>query len=172
MELYIPPNYDETDKKLLFLAGPIQSAPRWQDEAINFFFKRKVDFNIACPRYALLNERTTLDWTPGIDSTRQIDWEGYHLNKAGDKYEGCILFWLPREKEHFCERAYAQTSRIELGEWLTRHKLEGTKISLGIEECFSGGDYLRYRLSKECPEIRISSNLTETCKNALEILGN
>jgi hypothetical protein len=88
------------------------------------------------------------------------------LNRAAN--EGCILFWLPLESIHYCNRAYAQTSRIEIGEWKTKHLEKGINLVIGFEKGFSGENYLRYRLSKECPNIPLCSTLEETCSKAIQ----
>ena len=166
MVLYIPPNYHNSEKPLIFLAGPIQGAPRWQNEAVNFLTKSEA-IDLASPRYIGEKQETIGDWTLNITSQQQIDWETYHLNRAGKN--GVILFWLSREDKHYCERAFAQTSRFELGEWKQKHLSEGAKLVVGIDERFSGSGYLEYRLSQQCPNISIVRSLPEACQKVLII---
>jgi hypothetical protein len=96
----------------------------------------------------------------------QVDWETYHLRKAGEN--GAILFWLAKESEHRCDRAYAQTSRGELFEWKKEHEYKGANLVVGIEEEFTGARYIRRRFSQDCPDVPICSTLKETCKKAIE----
>ena len=69
---------------------------------------------------------------------------------------GAIVFWLAKEKEglHNCSRAYAQTSRFELGMFLHASPI------VGIEPGFSGEEYLTYTLKKF--GVLVSSSLAET----------
>lgn len=119
MVIYMPPKYDRTDKPLIFLAGPILGAERWQNKAAELLEKLALDINIASPRYIGNDQDIIGDFFPEEKPHSQIDWETYHLNKAGKN--GVILFWLAKESEHFCDRAFAQTSRFELSEWKEKH---------------------------------------------------
>lgn len=100
-----------TKGPLVFLAGPIQEAEDWQSTAIGLISRESSAINVASPRGDYSNR--------AFDYNTQVDWETYYLNQAA-KYGG-ILFWLAKEKEHVCDRAFAQTTRFELGEWLTKH---------------------------------------------------
>ena len=97
----------------------------------------------------------------------QVDWETYQLRKAGKT--GIIIFWLAKENEHICERAYAQTSRFELGEWKTKHELQKTGLVVGIEPGFTNAKYIMRRFSQDCPDVPICSTLEDTCKKAVEL---
>lgn len=81
-----------------------------------------------------------------------------------------LCFWLPKESNKIPGRAYAQTSRIELGEWKVRHERDGAKLAIGIERGFSGERYIRRRFGQDCPDVPILSNLTDTCKATLELV--
>ncbi|MBU4501207.1 MAG: nucleoside 2-deoxyribosyltransferase domain-containing protein [Nanoarchaeota archaeon] len=158
---------EEIDGHLIFLAGPIKSAYDWQEKAIELISKESPDITIASPR--------VIDAQCGGDFctkrfNQQVDWESYHLKRAGEK--GCILFWLAKEYEHDCKRAYAQTSRFELGEWKTKHEILGTNIVVGIEEGFSNARYIKRRISEECPKVPICSSLEEACKEAIRLCNN
>jgi len=169
MSLYIPPDYYESNNPLIFLAGPIQGAPRWQNKAVEILNKANNSIEIASPRYIGEEEEIIGNWAPNITSQQQIDWETYHLKKAGEN--GVILFWLSKEERHYCERAFAQASRFELGEWKQKHLSNNAKLVVGIDPSFSGRGYIKYRLSKECPDIPIESTLEKTCYSALELLS-
>jgi len=82
--------------------------------------------------------------------------------------EGCILFWLAKEYEHICDRAYAQTTRFELAEWKIRHERDATKLVVGIEEGFTGAKYIKRRLFQDCPLVPINYSLEQTCKEAIK----
>lgn len=97
----------------------------------------------------------------------QVDWETYHLRKAGEN--GVVLFWLAKEHEHKCERAYAQTTRFELSEWKMRHERDGAKLVVGIEEGFTGAKYLVRRFTQDCPDVPLCSTLEETIGHAIRL---
>ncbi len=163
--LYVPPQYiPETvsSPPVIFLAGPIQGTADWQSAAAALIHARRPDVVVASPRR---------DYPPDtFDYGQQVDWETYHLRRAAE--HGVILFWLARETEHIPSRAYAQTSRFELGEWKIRHERDGVKIVLGIEEGFSGAKYIRRRFAQDCPEVPILATLSETCARAVAIISS
>lgn len=140
-----------TDKKMVFLAGPIMGAEDWQSRAIADL--ADYDIYLASPRKA---------WQPGYNLDMQIDWESRHLARAD-----IILFWLPLCKEKIPDRDYAQTTRFELGEWLakTQYNLSNKKVILGIEEGFYGRSYIVKRL--ENTAVQVYSTYEETL-NALK----
>ena len=117
-----------TDKWKVFLAGPIQGAPKWQ------FTLPELD-NVVwlCPRRndgVELNDQTHKD---------QMEWETQALRASN-----IILFWIPEEVEHVEGRSYAQTTRFELGENLAR----GKRIILGVNDNFPGREYFEYKARK------------------------
>jgi hypothetical protein len=161
--VYLPPHYipeTASNTPVIFLAGPIQGAGDWQAEARRIICAGKPEVIVASPRRGYL---------PGeFDYGRQVDWETYHLRRAAEN--GAILFWLAREEEHIPTRAYAQTSRFELAEWKMHHEQKRTKIVVGIEEGFSGGNYIKRRFSQDCPDVPILETLQETCERAIAII--
>lgn len=167
MTLYLPPQYYRGDDPLIFLAGPIQGAPRWQNRAVELLgAPQSRPLHIASPRYIGKDQERIGDWTPGLQEGQQIDWETYHLAKAGNR--GVVLFWFPHAMEPHSPRFYAKTSRLELGEWLARHELQGAQLALGMQPGFAGEGYIGHRF-KKFPEVSIASTLAETCTRALEM---
>lgn len=160
--IYTPIRYVETEmnRPVIFLAGPIQGAPDWQREASIIIRQKAGNIIIATPR------RDYLDGTFNYDA--QVDWETFHLRRAGKN--GAIMFWLPKESHKIGGRVYAQTSRVELGEWKVRHERDGAKLVVGIEHGFSGEKYIRRRFSQDCPEVAILDNLEETCLTTIELV--
>jgi hypothetical protein len=153
-----PPSYIvELQGPVIFLAGPIQGAPDWQTEAIRLLQAAAPDIHLASPRRGPAVEE--------FDYTQQVNWETYHLKRAGQ--HGAILFWLAKEAVHLCERAYAQTSRFELGEWKVKHERDGVKLIVGIDEGFTNSRYIRHRLTQDCPNVPICRSLAETCQEAI-----
>lgn len=82
---------------------------------------------------------------------------------------GVIGFWLTAQTEETPGRAYAQTSRFELAEWKMRHEYEGINLTVGIEEGFGNARYIRHRFTQDCPDVKITDNLTEMCKNSVDL---
>lgn len=160
-ELIIAPEHRETDRPVIFLAGPIQGAFDWQSEAIQIIHKLNPDVVIASPR----RERRE-----GFNYDEQIDWETEYLNRAANN--GVILFWLAKEMEVIPGRVYAQTTRFEISEWKYRHQRDGVKLVLGIEDGFVGDRYIRTRFANDCPEITIHASLEETCREALNLISD
>jgi len=157
----IVPDYREVEGNVVFLAGPIQGAEDWHKVAREYLMKNG-EISVASPRGDYSARK--------FDYNVQVDWESFYLNRAAEK--GVVLFWLAKEKEHTCKRSYAQTTRFELAEWVTKHKFKKKiNIALGIEPGFTGERYIRKRVGEDCPEIKICSALEETCNSALELLG-
>lgn len=157
--ILLPPEIIKIEGKVIFLAGPIQGAPLWQDIAIKYIQEHDIDIHIANPR------RNYIDGTFVYNA--QVDWETHFLNRAAQN--GAIMFWLADEAEHNCGRAYAQTSRFELGEWKVKHERDGIKLIVGIDNGFTNKKYIKRRLEQDCPNVPICSTLEETCQKAIEL---
>ena len=153
------PDFKKVEGLLIFLAGPIQGAENWQEVAIGLILKGNFSLNIASPRGDYSKRK--------FDYNTQVDWETHYLNLAA-KF-GVILFWLAKEKEHICNRSYAQTTRFELAEWITKYNFDKKlRLSIGIESGFSGERYLIRRIKQDHPEIIISSTLDSVCRDAIQ----
>jgi hypothetical protein len=159
--IIFPPDIVEVRGPLLFLAGPIQGASHWQNEAIAILGKLAPEVAIASPRRDYLDGQFVY--------SGQVDWETHFLRLAAR--QGAILFWLAKEAEHDPRRAYAQTTRFELAEWKVRHERDGAKLVVGIEEGYTGARYIRHRFSQDCPGVPILTTLQDTCAKAVELLG-
>ena len=155
-----PPEIKEIRGPVIFLAGPIKGAPDWQAKAIRFIQMIDPRVNIACPRRGRLGKKFVYE--------EQVDWETHYLRRAGKN--GVIIFWLAKQAKRTPGRPYAQTTRVEFGEWKTRHEFTGAKIIVGIEEGFTNAPYIRRRLGQDCPDVQICGTLMETCSKALRLL--
>lgn len=156
----LPPAIVEIEGDVIFLAGPIQGAADWQTEAITVLQSLDSCLWAASPRREELDQQFLYE--------AQVDWETHFLRRAAQ--QGAVMFWLAKEFKHFCERAYAQTSRFELGEWKVRHERDGTLLVVGIEPGFTNETYIRRRLSQDCPAMPICSSLQDTCQKTVELL--
>jgi len=159
-KLILPPEITELKGDLIFLAGPIQGVYDWQSQAIDYIQKLSPETIIANPRRKYLDKE--------FDYGKQVDWEVHYLREAAKR--GVILFWLAKETEHDCGRAYAQTTRFELAEFKIEYGEGTSKIVLGIEEGFTGKRYIARRFSQDCPAIKICNSLEETCEEAVKVI--
>lgn len=129
---------------MIFLAGPIQDAPEWHDEAIgilgNLLAKKPVHVVVACPKRG--GKRKPLD---DKDYKLQVAWEVQYLRSAA--VYGTALFWLPKAATK-SDRPYAQTSRFELGEMFCSNLFSRLNLVVGMEKGFPNERYLRERLSR------------------------
>ncbi len=160
MKVLFPPVIETTNTPVIFLAGPIQGALDWQSEAARIIHMIDPTIVIACPRREYIDGDFVYE--------KQVDWETEYLGRAGK--DGLIMFWLAKEHEHNCERAYAQTTRFELAEWKMKHQLQGAKLVVGIEEGFTNARYIRRRFGQDCPEVSICDTLEGTCEMAVKEL--
>jgi hypothetical protein len=171
-KLIIPKTYVERiESPLIFLAGPIRSAPNWQDEAIKILFSQEPNLIIASPRRGI-REDISEYILQGDENyfPRQRTWERHYLDIASKK--GAILFWLPGEAEHNCEKVYGAMTRMELGQWITRYSLDNKiKICIGSDRNFQELDTIKYDLSIDAPDKKIFNSLEETCDEALNLAG-
>lgn len=159
-EVIIAPNYIKINGPLIFLAGPIQGAPDWQSRAIEIFKKMK-PVHVASPRRPI---KFFGDFAEK-DYHAQVEWEHHYLDYAAKN--GVTMFWLANAIRHIPGRAYAQTTRFELGEAVARHYLKGIKVVVGIEKGFSSERYLRKTIGSKAPDIPIPDLLEETCRRAV-----
>jgi len=163
------PFIDETDQ-IIFLAGPIQGAADWQAEATKIIHSLDTSLIVANPR------REYLDGT--FNYVEQVRWETHFLNLAGR--QGAVLFWMAHEDKHDCRRAFAQTTRFELGQWFERAKMNLARLAFGIEPTvvvngrkyreISGATYWRTKFADDLPTIKIHDNLTDLCYQVVDLV--
>jgi len=168
--LIIPKTYIENiETPLIFLAGPIRSAPIWQDKAVNILLLKDPKLTVVSPRRGIRSSinKFVLNGDENY-FPRQRSWERYHLNIASKT--GAILFWLPGEIDHNCEKVYAAMTRKELGDWSTAYKYDKSiRFCIGSDGKFSELDTLRYDLLMDIPNKDIKDSLEETCEEALRL---
>ena len=158
MEVITPvsPEKDYSDKKIVFLAGPIKGAPNWQEGAIKDL--SDLDIYVANPRRENVKN---------FNLDLQIAWESRFLATAD-----LILFWIPPKEEDIAGREYAQTSRFELGEWAakTNYNKGNKKIIVGINDGFVGKSYIELRLSEH--GIKVHNNYDDTIAELKKTIQN
>jgi hypothetical protein len=148
---------------LYFLDGPIQGAPDWQQEAVNYIAYNYSDLNIhiANPRRNNLNHEF-------IDGS-QVKWEDYHRQRAAKN--GAVIFWLAaRDNAIPLDKGsvYAAKTRFEFAKvfgWLKDNP--SIRIGLGIEDGYKGNkSHFSDRAVKSY--IPVFTTLADTCDFALD----
>jgi len=156
MELITPasPQKDYSDKKIVFLAGPIKGAPNWQADAIKDL--ADLDVYVANPR-----RENVLNFNLDL----QVNWESRFLAAAD-----VIMFWIPPKVADIAGRDYAQTSRFELAEWMAKTNYNHTRkqVVVGIDDAFFGKSYIVKRLQAE--NVPVYSTYTETLSKVRSLL--
>jgi len=151
---------------LIFLAGPIECAPLWQEEAAKILQSLDDKITIVSPRMKNDEVEKNLDEAARIKKT---DWETKYLNQAAQN--GAILFWLAKRIKNIPSQAYAKSSRFEISEWKEKYHNSKFNLSIGIETGFEGDWYIQHRLSQDCPDLKIFSTLVDTCKSAIQLIS-
>lgn len=162
-------SHDELSRLKIFLAGPIQGAPDWQALAIKkltgLLEKDGDDYLIASPR--------SINSEGNFSFEDQVLWETLNLQSAD-----VILFYLCNEENHYCDRAYAQTTRFELGEHFSDAcKFSSKKLAIGFDSRFTGTSYIKERVKiaktkNPRSNIRLCHGLEETVQAAVELVQN
>jgi len=143
----LPPFYYEVpDKPVVFLAGPIHAAPRWQSQAAMMILDKTDDIVIASPRRIYLDHLPADFFSDSLYTFyRQRPWEKYYMNRAAEG--GAILFWLPEANPEYLRpgMVYSATTRFELGEWMTRYDIDPTiGLEIGAESHFPTLHTIKY----------------------------
>jgi len=137
------PIYDITNNEddiIIFLAGPIQGAPEWQEEYIKLLQKEYTDKKLS-KNIIIANPKRLEVKNKNFSYDEQVNWESFYLDKASK--QGIITFWLAKEKEKVKGRSYAQTSRFEMGEWFGKgQNIDNFEILIGYQEGFEGIKYI------------------------------
>lgn len=160
---------EKIESPLIFLAGPIGSAPEWQDEATRIIFSKEEDMIIINPRrYVEKDLEKYLIKNDNAPFPRQRAMERHYLDLASKK--GAIMFWLPGEEKHKCEKVYGAMTRYEIAQWSTRYHFNNSlKITIGTDGKFSEFHTIAYDLELDAPQIKINKTLEETCNQAIKL---
>jgi len=170
-EIYKTANVDGNEDVFVFLAGPIQGSKNWQEEFIKEIeeefkeFKSNKNIVICSPRRDKDMDKSKFVYQ------EQVDWETLYLEKSS-KY-GIIVFWLAKEFEKIEGRSYAQTSRFELGEWLSKWELNPKiKIIVGADSEFKGTRYIKYKFSKKQPDFEFKTSKKQMIDEIVKQIKN
>ena len=158
------------NENVVFLAGPIQGALGWHEEAHKIFIEEynKLDTDLQITIFSPKRET-------GIEKNFtqydvQVEWETLYLKKSGE--QGVVLFWFANEKEKVylkdgSLRPFGKTSRSEYGEWKARHDILGCDVVLGLDTDWQKEKYFRTRIEQDGSDIPICSTLRETIQETL-----
>ena len=169
-KLIIPKTYvQNVEAPLVFLAGPIRSAPNWQDKAIEILLSQNSDLVVASPKRDV---RDKISQYIAIGDNnhflRQRAWERYYLDIASKT--GAILFWLPEEEEHNCEKVYGAMTRVEIGQWMTNYRYNRfVRFCVGSDGKFPEMHTIDFDLQMDAPDKKVYSSLEETCAEAVRL---
>jgi len=124
----------------VFLGGPCQGSENWQSRFSQEF--PDIGITICNPR------RENMGDGPEYYS-EQLEWERTHL-EASD----ILAFWFAPKAFDVPGRDYGQTTRYELGEWITKAKESRKTMVLGIDQSIPGRRYFLEKASG-CPWIHV-----------------
>ncbi len=175
MKIILPITHAKPEFPLIYLAGPIRSAPEWQDEAIELLLSVMPDCTVANPRRYV--SKTLQEYVAKGDNAffpRQRAWERHYMEiateKDGEKPKGVLLFYLPAEEKHDHNKAYGHMTQYELGEWITRYELNPEiSMVIGADQRYPELDTLAYDISSRT-NLKILSGLEETVREAVRIV--
>lgn len=172
----ILPNHriSELEGSLVYLAGPINGAPRWRDKVIKYFFGFEGD--LGGEIVAISPERRLDDSLNGYVLKnggrlfiRQWEWERFYAKKIlGSK--GVVMFWFPGSAENVDN--YGEKAKEEFGVWIQRYLSQRAfELCVGSDGNFPGWEVIRHYLAVHAPEVSPKTTLIDTCKEALRVWG-
>lgn len=150
--------------EIIYLLGPDEGAPNWQEEAVLSILAVCKYATIANPRTQPIPSETATEWS--LKNSRR--WSDYHLDAA--QRNGIVLCWFPAESEHLCSRSYAQSSWISLGRCVERFFRTPFRIAIGVQESDPGSERLRFLMREYFPGVTVYSTLAETCRLATAMI--
>ncbi len=123
--------YDD-DVPVVFLAGPVQGAPDWQSRFAKQLLDERADIVVASPRRRPEVQRK-------FDTEEQVAWEIHHRARAREF--GATVFWFAArdlsDTTYPEGRAYAQTTRIEIGETIGwRRAIRNLSMVVGFDPAY------------------------------------
>lgn len=137
--IYCPEELPKKDNYWVFLMGPIQGAPNWQQEVFDKF-PEDIPVTFLSPRRKNnpVGSEDLKQVFSDEEYRKQVEWETLGLRTCD-----CILCWFPLPAEEIPGRSYAQTTRFELGENLAR----GKRIICGYDPKIPGNRYFLNKIS-------------------------
>lgn len=164
------------DATFFFLAGPIQYAPRWQDEAISYLLGKLPQAFIATPRTihdTKLQDKILRGRHDNEQSQRP--WENTLMRRALEGQNSCLLFWMapPTDAEN---DGIGKMTRLELGETIAylemNHRFRlGLKLSVvfGGRKGFPYLETISIDLAEKAGIHELQPTLFDTCDTAIDM---
>ncbi len=174
-KLLLQPKYvmpeEYKNRKVFFLAGPINGGGGWQMKAAEFLWARYPGCVVVDPtrwdaaekvaKSDIEKQKITEHRKNAILYPNQRSWESDYMKIASEKGE--LIFWLEKESttEPREKGVYAQDTRVEIGMWIERIKNNPRlKVKIGgpweIDEkghetpnSFRGMNFITYYLTGE-----------------------
>lgn len=117
--LFTPPHEITISRTtpLVFLEGPVQGAPDWQNEVATRLLALRDDIAVASPR------RTPEDQAR-FNSREQVAWEHASIRRAR-QFGALGIWWAAQDLDDHtypAGRAYAQTTRFEAGDAIAENR--------------------------------------------------
>ncbi len=179
--IILPKTYVLTDNaSLIFLAGPIKGAPRWQDKGIETIHTINNQIYVVSPSNKVREEylEDRLRGTKS-DFPYQLNFERHYLKSASESKKGAIIFWLPKQREPMpinpetdFTQPYARDTRPETAGWGWKLLESNPKanVIVGGEEGFDGFDVIKRNFLAVKPDMKFYSTLEETCLEAIKLI--
>jgi len=169
MPLIIPKTYIQVDAPLIFLLGPIRSAPLWQDDAAQIILSENPDLFVISPRGGIRDKiRPYVILKDESHFQRQREWEWHYQVKSARK--GALMFWLPQEAEHHCDKSYGLMTSNEFGHWTALYQGDKSiNLCVGSDGLFPELRTFVYDLQRKAPDKIIFSTLEKTCAEAVRL---
>ncbi len=162
---------DPIPSPLIFLIGPIACAPPWHEEAIKVLHSLDPRVHVACPKprpIGVVGDVLMSGTHPDFATRRE--WEWYYLLHAAK--HGVILAWLPGPVKHDCDVVYGATTRLELGQWMTRASMDSRiHLCVGSDGSFPVISVIERDLHRHLPNFIMQPSLHATCAQAVQLLS-
>lgn len=168
---YTPPHYPPSESGILpiFLAGPVQGASDWQTETAHDLLAATDDTVV------VFSPKRTAEDQLRFDADEQKAWE--FTTRDTTRRLGVTAFWWAAQDftiPYKSGRAYAQTTRIELGEAAGWKAFDSNvKAVVGFDPAYSthgGGSESYVRSLCELRGIEVVDSLDELKESILQLV--
>lgn len=168
-------NVDDLKGPLIFLEGPVLTAPKWHYTAAEIAFSIDSNSIIVMPvRYVEPGfEKYIINGNESFP--RQRAFEIHYIEKAGFEkgVNGCVAMYLPSQEDQTTTKVYGATTRVEFGEIVMRKNFDPTvRFCIGTEGNFPEWKTMQYDLNFYLPDLKVQPTLEDTIKEALRIAND
>jgi len=128
---------------------------------------------VACPNlhpHGIADKVEVVRRGDGPDFESRRAWEWYYLEHAAK--HGVIMAWLPTPQKHDCNIVYGATTRLELGQWMTRALMDPSiNLCVGSDGGFPVISVIARDLLQHLPNSILQPTLRDTCEQAVRMLN-